>query len=149
LSKPKTEKGTLFKLLNSLEPRNFNLLNVFIFAICGIIFAVYRNRVMWDDITVLLDGRAELLHHIAGAAIDFSAVGRLLLLLAGLYILSSVFLFYQTYIMASVAQGTVYDLREAVFEKMNKLPLKYFDEKSYGDTLSRVTNDLNLIGTTL
>src|SRR5699024_4097776 len=82
-------------------------------------------------------------------AIDFSAAGRLLLLLAGLYILSSVFLFFQTYIMASVAQGTVYDLREAVFEKMNKLPLKYFDEKPYGDTLSRVTNDLDLIGTTL
>src|SRR5699024_12825572 len=74
---------------------------------------------------------------------------RLLLLLAGSYILGSVFLFFQTYIMATVAQGTVYDLREAVCEKMNKLTLKYFDEKSYGDTVSRVTNDLDLIGTTL
>src|SRR5699024_12836282 len=82
-------------------------------------------------------------------AIDCSVVGRWLLLLAGLYILSSVFLFFQTHIMASVAQGAVDDLREAVFEKMNKLPLKYFDEISYGDTLSRVTNDLDLIGTTL
>lgn len=149
LSKPKNAKETLFRLLNYLKPRNFKLLSVFILAIFGTAFAVYGPKVMGDAITVLFDGVSELMQNIPGAAIDFSAVGRLLLLLAGLYILSSVFLFFQTYIMASVAQGTVYDLREAVFEKMNKLPLKYFDEKSYGDTLSRVTNDLDLIGTTL
>src|SRR5699024_9114470 len=111
--------------------------------------AVYGPKVMGDAITVLFDGVSELMQNIPGAAIDCSAAGRLLLLLAGLYTLSSVFLFFLSYLMASVAKRTVYCLRQAVFEKMNKLPLKYFDEKSYGDTLSRVTNDLDLIGTTL
>src|SRR5699024_8264908 len=149
LSKPNNAKETLFRLLNYLKPRNCKLLSVFILAIFGTVFAVYGPNVMGDAITVLFDVVSELMQNIPGAAIDCSAGGRLQLLLAGLYILSSVFLFHQTYIMASVAQGTVYDLREAVFDKMNKLPLKYFDEKSYGDTLSRVTNDLDLIGTTL
>src|SRR5699024_5970899 len=117
--------------------------------ILGTAFAVLGPKVMGNTITVLFDGAYDLMQGTPGAAIDFNAVGQLLLLLAGLYLFSSVFLFFQTYIMATVAQGTVYDLREAVFGKMNKLPLKYFDEKSYGDTLSRVTNDLDLIGTTL
>lgn len=149
LDKPKEIKKTLFRLLAYLKPRGFKIISVFILAILGTAFAVLGPKVMGNTITVLFDGAYDLMQGTPGAAIDFNAVGQLLLLLAGLYLFSSVFLFFQTYIMATVAQGTVYDLREAVFGKMNKLPLKYFDEKSYGDTLSRVTNDLDLIGTTL
>lgn len=149
LDKPKEIKKTLFRLLAYLKPRGLKIISVFILAILGTAFAVLGPKVMGNTITVLFDGAYDLMQGTPGAAIDFNAVGQLLLLLAGLYLFSSVFLFFQTYIMATVAQGTVYDLREAVFGKMNKLPLKYFDEKSYGDTLSRVTNDLDLIGTTL
>src|SRR5699024_4545607 len=141
-------KETLFRLCDYLQPRNFKLLSVFTLAMLGSAFAGYGSEFIVDVSTVLIHGASELMHVNNSARADFSAVGRLLLFLAGFYILSSVFLVFQTYIVASVAQGTVYDLREAVFEKMNKLPLKYFDEKSYGDTLSRVTNDLDLIGTT-
>ncbi len=149
LEKPKNIKKTLFRLLGYLKPRNFKIMSVIILAILGTSFAVIGPKVMGNTITVLFEGSYDLLSGVPGAAIDFNAVGQLLLLLAGLYVLSSLFLFFQTYIMASVAQGTVYDLREAVFNKMNKLPLTYFDENSYGDTLSRVTNDLDMIGTTL
>src|SRR5690625_3456708 len=86
---------------------------------------------------------------VADAAIDFSKVGQLLLVLAGLYVFASLFQFIQQYIMAAVAQRTVYDLRENVFEKMNHLPLSYFDGRSHGDILSRVTNDIDTIATTL
>src|SRR5690625_5073697 len=86
---------------------------------------------------------------VADAAIDFSKVGQLLLVLAGLYVFASLFQFIQQYIMAAVAQRTVYDLRENVFEKMNHLPLAYFDGRSHGDILSRVTNDIDTIATTL
>lgn len=149
LEKPKNIKKTLFRLLGYLKPRNFKIMSVIILAILGTAFAVIGPKIMGNTITVLFEGSYDLLSGVPGAAIDFNAVGQLLLLLAGLYVMSSLFLFFQTYIMASVAQGTVYDLREAVFNKMNKLPLTYFDENSYGDTLSRVTNDLDMIGTTL
>src|SRR5699024_11347316 len=70
-------------------------------------------------------------------------------LLAGLYILGSLFTFMMQYLMASVAQNTVYDLRTDIFNKLKKLPLKYYDSHSHGDTLSRVINDLDTIGNTL
>jgi ATP-binding cassette subfamily B protein len=83
------------------------------------------------------------------ARVDFGAIGEILLLLAGLYILSSLFTYLQQYLMSGVAQNTVFDLREDVNQKLEKLPLKYFDSHSHGDTLSRVTNDIDTIGTTL
>src|SRR5699024_11719028 len=70
-------------------------------------------------------------------------------LLEGLYILGSLFTFMMQYLMASVAQNTVYDLRTDSFNKLKKLPLKYYDSHSHGDTLSRVINDLDTIGNTL
>ena len=81
--------------------------------------------------------------------IDFGALGGILLLLAGVYLLSSVFSWMQAYIMAGVTQRTVYRLRRDVDEKLGRLPLKYFDSHSRGDILSRVTNDIDNIGQTL
>src|SRR5690606_16430394 len=75
--------------------------------------------------------------------------GHILLILAGLYVFSSLFSYLQQYIMSSVAQKTVYDLREDINVKLEKLPLKYFDGHSNGETLSRVTNDIDTIGSTL
>lgn len=81
--------------------------------------------------------------------VDFTYIGRIILLLIGLYVISSIFSYIQQYIMASVAQKTVYDMRNDVNEKLNKLPLKYFDSKTHGEILSRVTNDIDTISTTL
>jgi ATP-binding cassette subfamily B protein len=84
-----------------------------------------------------------------GKGIDFNALGMVLLLAVGLYLLASVLMWAQGYIMAGVAQRTVYGLRKEVEAKLSRLPLKYFDSHSHGDILSRVTNDIDNISTTL
>jgi ATP-binding cassette subfamily B protein len=84
-----------------------------------------------------------------GAGIDFDAINHILFILVVLYIISSVFSYIQQYLMAGVAQNTVYDLRKQVNAKFNRLPLKYFDSKSNGDILSRVVNDVDNIANTL
>lgn len=146
---PKEMKGTLKRLIGYLKPRRISLLAVLIAAILGTVFAVIGPKVMGNTITVLFEGAYAKFQGSSEAGIDFSKVAMLLTLLGGLYLFSSLFQFIQQYIMAAVAQKTVYDLREAVFLKMNTLPLAYFDGKSHGDTLSRVTNDIDTIATTL
>jgi len=84
-----------------------------------------------------------------GESVDFGMVGRLLLILAGVYLLASAFSWGQAYIMAGVTQRTVYNMRKQVDEKLARLPLTYFDQNSRGDTLSRVTNDIDNIAQTL
>ncbi|MFL0252211.1 ABC transporter ATP-binding protein [Clostridium neuense] len=84
-----------------------------------------------------------------GRKIDFDYIGRIILILIGLYVVSSAFNFIQSFVMASVAQKTVYTMRRDVEDKLNRLPLKYFDSKTNGEILSRVTNDLDTVATTL
>jgi ATP-binding cassette subfamily B protein len=87
--------------------------------------------------------------NVNGGKIDFTYIGNIILLLLGLYIVSAVFGFLQQYIMAGVAQKTVYNLRKDVDEKLSRLPLKFFDARTHGEILSRVTNDVDNISTTL
>jgi ATP-binding cassette, subfamily B, multidrug efflux pump len=106
-------------------------------------------KIMGNAITELFEGAYGKFQGIPGAAINFDKIGQILLLLAGLYALSSLFSYVQQYIMSSVAQDTVYDLREDVNKKLEKLPLKYFEGRPNGETLSRMTNDIDTIGSTL
>lgn len=147
--KPKNFKGTLKRLLGYLKPRRTRLILVFFAAIFSTVFSILGPKVMGDTITELFEGAYSKFQGIPGTGIDFSRIGELLLLLAGLYVFSSLFNLAQAYMMASVAQNTVYDLRKDVFGKLKKLPLKYYDGTPHGDTLSRVTNDLDTIGNTL
>jgi ATP-binding cassette subfamily B protein len=89
------------------------------------------------------------MHLTPGVGVDFAALGQILLVLIGVYLLSSVFAWMQAYIMAGVTQRTVYRLRRDVDRKLGRLPLKYFDGHPRGDVLSRVTNDIDNIGQTL
>ena len=82
-------------------------------------------------------------------SIDFGYIGGTLLLLVGLYLVSALFSYLQQYIMAGVAQNIVYDMRRDVNDKLARLPLKYFDSKTHGEIMSRVTNDIDNISTTL
>jgi ATP-binding cassette subfamily B protein len=81
--------------------------------------------------------------------IDFNYIGTILLILIGLYIISSIFSYIQQYVMAGVAQKTVYRLRKEVDEKLSRLPLKYFDSRTHGEILSRAVNDIDTVSTTL
>lgn len=147
--KAKDFKGTLKRLLGYLKPRRNHLIAVFIAAIMSTIFMIVGPKITGDAITVLFEGAYAKFKGVPGAAIDFAKIGQLLFMLTGLYVASSLFSFFQQYLMSSVAQKTVYDLREEVNQKLEKLPLKYFDGRPNGEILSRVTNDIDTIGSTL
>lgn len=147
--KAKNFKGTLRRLLAYLKPRQLSLIAVFLTAILSTVFSIVGPKITGNAITVLFEGAYGKMKGIPGAAIDYEKIGKILLTLVALYIFSSVFSYIQQYIMSIVAQKTVFDLREEVNEKLGKLPLKYFDGRPNGETLSRVTNDIDTIGSTL
>lgn len=143
-----SKKSTLMRLLQYLRPRRKRLTVVLLATILSTLFTILGPKVMGDTITVVFEGAYAKLTG-TGTGIDFTKVSQLLLILGGLYVFSSLFTFLQQYLMASVAQNTVYDLRTDIFNKLKKLPLNYYDSHSHGDTLSRVINDLDTIGNTL
>ncbi|MEK4536059.1 ABC transporter ATP-binding protein [Peribacillus sp. FSL K6-1552] len=147
--KAKDFKGTLRRLLAYLKPRRNKLIAVFFAAIMSTIFMIVGPKIMGTAITELFEGAYGKFQGVPGATINFDKIGQILLLLAGLYVLSSLFNYVQQYIMSSVAQDTVYDLRDDVNKKLEKLPLKYFEGRPNGETLSRMTNDIDTIGSTL
>ncbi|MBY0009349.1 ABC transporter ATP-binding protein [Paenibacillus typhae] len=147
--KAKDFKGTLRRLITYLRPRQVQLLIVFITAIASTVFSIFSPKVMGKATTKLFEGAYGMLTGVPGAAIDFDYVNKILLLLGGLYLFSSVFSYVQQYVMAGVAQKVVFDMREQVNSKLERLPLKYFDSRTHGEILSRATNDVDNISTTL
>lgn len=146
--KPKNFKATFKRLLRYLKPRQKRLIAVFIAAILSTVFMIVGPKIMGMAITELFEGAYNKLTG-SGTGIDFGAIGQILMLLAGLYVFSSLFNYIQQYIMSTVAQDTVYDLRQDVNKKLEKLPLNYFDSRPNGEILSRMTNDIDTIGSTL
>ncbi|MBU8917327.1 ABC transporter ATP-binding protein/permease [Bacillus sp. FJAT-29953] len=149
VQKAKDFKGTLKRLITYLKPYKMQLIAVLITAIISTIFAIVSPKIMGKATTKLFEGLMMKFRGVPGAKIDFEYIGHIILLLIGLYILSAVFAYIQQYIMAGVAQKTVYQLRKEVEEKLNRLPLKYFDARTHGEILSRAVNDVDNISTTL
>jgi len=147
--KPKDFKATFRRLLRYLRPRRTALIGVFLAAILSTVFMIAGPKIMGTAITELFEGAYAKFQGVPGAEIDFTKIGQILLWLAGLYIISSLFNYLQQYLMSDIAQKTVYDLREDVNHKLERLPLKYYDGRPNGETLSRVTNDIDTIGSTL
>lgn len=149
VEKAKDFKGTLKRLVQYLKPHRLYLLAVLVMAILSTLFSVYSPKVMGKATTKLFEGIVAKIQGVPGAQIDFQYIWQIIMILIGLYVLSALFGYVQQYLMAGVAQKTVYDLRREVNLKLNKLPLKYFDARTHGDILSRVTNDVDNISTTL
>ena len=120
-----------------------------ILTIAATIFTIFAPKITGNAITIVFQGMMDKANKIPGASIDFHALYKILLNLSILYLFSIAFNYAQQYIMAGVAQSTVKDLREKMMQKMNKLPLKYFDSKTHGEILSRFTNDIDTISSTL
>ncbi|WP_042202432.1 ABC transporter ATP-binding protein [Paenibacillus camerounensis] len=147
--KAKDFKGTLRRLITYLRPRQVQLLVVLITAIASTVFSIFSPKIMGKATTKLFEGAYGMLTGVEGAAIDFGYVNNILLILGGLYLFSSLFSYVQQYVMAGVAQKVVFDMREQVNSKLERLPLKYFDSRTHGEILSRATNDVDNISTTL
>ncbi len=143
VEKPKDFKGTLKRLTGYLKPRRHLLFVVLIMAALSTAFGIISPKIMGLATTSLFDSL------VSGSGVDFAYIKQILMILGGLYLFSASFNYAQQYLMAGVAQKTVYDLREDVNQKLSRLPLKYYDSHSHGDILSRVTNDVDNISTTL
>ena len=148
-AKAKDFSGTMKRLFSYLKEFKGRMIFIFLLVILATIFSVVSPKILGMAITKIGEGVMEKYKGVPGASIDLHYVFKILVILAALYVFSSIFVFAQKYFMASVAQKTVFRLRKEVEEKLNKLPLKYFDSHSKGDLLSRVTNDLENVGSTL
>lgn len=149
VEKAKNFKGTLFRLLGYLKPRKFQLIVVFILSILSTMFSVVSPKIMGLATTKIFEGIMLRHNGIPNARIDFPYILGIIKILALLYLFSASFNYLRQYIMADIAQKTVYDLRNAVNHKLHRLPLKYFDSYTHGEILSRITNDIDNIASTL
>ena len=147
--KAKDFKGTLKRLLAYLKPQRLKLLIVVLAAFFSTVFTVITPVVIGWAITSLYEDVKRSIQGATALVIDFGNIGKIILLLGILYILSSLFSYIQQVLMASVTQNTVYDLRKDINGKLSRLPLKYFDSRTHGEILSRVTNDIDNISGTL
>ncbi|MEK4664979.1 ABC transporter ATP-binding protein [Paenibacillus sp. SAF-068] len=147
--KAKDFKGTLRRLIRYLQPHSSRLLGVLVAAILSTVFSIISPKIMAEGTDILSQGAIAILQGVQGAGIDFPALMKVLYLLGGLYLFSAAFMYVQQYLMAGVAQRVVYDMREQISAKVGRLPLKYFDSRTTGETLSRATNDVDNISNTL
>ncbi len=144
--KPKDFKGTMKKLLTYIKPFIPQIIFVFIFAIVGVIISIRGPKILGGAITKLYEG---LVGKATGGSIDFDFIARTIIILILIYAVSSLFSFIGGFIMSGVAQKVSYNLRKEISEKINRLPLKYFDKMTHGEVLSRVTNDVDTVSQTL
>jgi ATP-binding cassette subfamily B multidrug efflux pump len=149
VQKAKNFRQTLWRLLGYFRPQSMRLSVVFVAAILGSIFAIVGPKILGLAITRLSVGYVAKLEHIPGAAIDFDYIGHILLLLLGLYLVSSLFTYVQQFVMAGVAQRIVYSMRRQVEDKLGRLPLKFYDSRTHGEVMSRAVNDMDNISNTL
>lgn len=143
----KPSKGTAKRLFGYFKPRIWILVSIIVFAILGQAFNIVGPKIMGLAINELFDGSVRIVNGIGG--IDFGFIGKIILLLIVLYLLGCLFTYLQNYIMAGFGQSTMYDLRRDVDLKISRIPLNYYDTKTHGEILSRLTNDIELIATTL
>ena len=147
--KPKDFKGGLSKLLDYLKPYRLQLIIVIIFAIGSTVFSIVGPKILGNATTKIFEGLVSKISGTEGAGIDFKYIGNTVLILVGLYLISALFSYIQGFIVSGVAQKVSYNLRKEISEKINRLPLKYFDNVTHGDVLSRVTNDVDTVSQSL
>ena len=147
VEKAKDFKGTLRQLMRYLKPYTLQISISLLFAIAGTIMSVVAPAVLGDAVTIIFDGSMDRIAGIGG--VDFDALMSIMMILAGLYILACLFSLFQGVIMASISQKVSYNLRSTFYAKINRMPLKYFDNIPHGDILSRMTNDIDLMGDSL
>ncbi|HLQ35865.1 MAG TPA: ABC transporter transmembrane domain-containing protein, partial [Chloroflexota bacterium] len=147
VEKPKNVTGTTRRLLGYFKPMRYQLLAVLIAAVFGTLFNVIGPKILGLATTRLFEGILAKSH--GTGAVDFGYIARILLIVVGLYAVSALFLYFQQYLMAGVAQNTVYAMRKKVEEKFERLPLKFYDSRTHGEILSRAVNDMDSISSTL
>ena len=146
--KAKDFKGTMKKLIEYLSPYKLAILLVVVFAIGSSVFNIAGPKILGNATTEIFNGLVNKVSN-SGSGIDFDSILKTLTLLATLYVISSIFSFIQTFITSDISQKVSYNLRKSISEKINRLPLNYYDKQTNGEVLSRVTNDVDAISQNL
>ena len=147
IEKAKDVKGTTKKLGQRLSSYKIAIIIVMIFAIGSTIFSIVGPKILGNATTEIYTGLMNKINRTGG--IDFAKIGKIILFALGLYGVSALFSMIQSYIMAGVAQKVTYKIRNELTEKINKLPMKYFDKRTNGEVLSIITNDVDTLSTGL
>ncbi|MBB2182092.1 ABC transporter ATP-binding protein [Lachnospiraceae bacterium MD1] len=142
--KAKDFKGSMKKLIKKLGRYKFGFLIMLIFSAGSTIFSVIGPTISGDAVTEIANGLMSKIN--GGDGINFNALGKIILLLVGLYAASSLFSFIQGIIMTGISQKVTYRLRDELSKKIHRMPMNYFDTTSHGEVLSRVTNDIDTLG---
>ena len=145
--KAKNFKGTIKSLFHYIGAYHLALVLVALFAISSTVFNIFGPKILGNATTELSSG---LMAQIAGTGtIDFGAIGKILLTALGLYVISALLMFCQSFIMTGITQKICYRMRKEITEKIDRMPMKYFETRTYGEVLSRITNDVDSLGTGL
>lgn len=147
VEKPKEFKKTMGKLLKYIGKYKINLLIVAFFAIGSTIFSILGPTILGNATTEIFNGLLSKLS--GGTGIDFQVIGKILMTLMTLYLISAVFSFAQGIIMSGVTQKITYRIRKELIQKINRMPMNYFDTKTHGEVLSRFTNDVDTLSQNL
>ena len=145
--KPKNFKGTLKKLVKYLSAYHVAIVIVMLFAVGSTVFHVVGPKILGKATTEIFNGLIGKIN--GGAGIDFEKIGMILVFLLGLYALSAVFSYIQGFVMSGISQKVAFRMRKELSEKMNRLPMSYYDKRTYGEVLSRITNDVDTLGMSL
>lgn len=139
--KPKNFKGTLRKLLHCLREHRFALALVLVLALASTAFGIVGPKILSTATTELATGLGRKLSGLGG--IDFGKIGKILLTVLALYLVSAACSFFQSWILAGVTQKLAYRLRGEISAKIHRMPMRYFERGTVGDVLSRITNDVD------
>lgn len=142
--KAKDFKGSIGKLMKYIGKYKIAIFAVMLFAVCSTIFNVVGPKILGKATTELSEGLMAKIQGVGG--IDFGKIGQILLFVLTLYLGSAVFNFVQGWIMTGITQKLCYQLRKEISEKINRMPMKYFESRTYGEVLSRITNDVDTLG---
>lgn len=141
--KAKDFRGAMAKLFGYMRRYKFRFVIMFIFAVAGTIFSIVGPRILGKATTELFNG---LVAKINGTgSIDFRRIGVILLWTLGLYVVSACFTFIQSWVMTGISNDVTYSLRKDISQKINRLPLNYFESRTNGEILSRITNDVDTL----
>ncbi|HBI6980979.1 TPA: ABC transporter ATP-binding protein [Clostridium perfringens] len=149
VEKAKDFKGTMKKLGVYLKPYSLSIAIVILFAIGSAAFSIVGPKILGKATTKIFEGLVQKITGVPDASIDFGYIGNIAMILVALYLVSSLFGIIQSFIMSGVAQKVSYNLRKQISEKMDTLPLNYFDTRTNGEVLSRITNDVDTMNQTL
>ncbi|WP_461821605.1 ABC transporter ATP-binding protein [Blautia stercoris] len=143
--KAKDFKGAMLRLLKYMERYKFRLILMVIFAIGGTVFNIIGPKILGKATTELYSGLISKIN--GGSGIDFDKIIKILVGVMCLYVVSSVLSFIQGFIMTGISNDVTYNLRKDISKKINKIPMKYFESRTHGEILSRITNDVDTLQT--